>query len=313
MPLSPNLQLVLWIAASAASLWLAWRSGIFALRQGGSGSSSKRAAGGKRSRKSASASPKPTGVFGRDVSGLPAAIWFVCAAAIFLSAPVGQGLAASLPPEYLGKQGSLQMAAVFAFASSSVAAIVGVVMLYLIQPRTSASAGTRFEARDLVVGAWCFVIAMPIVLLTALGANWFWTHILNDPPPDEAHSGLRLFLKGPTSTWGLLFALTAGIITPIAEEFMYRIFGQSSARALIGDTPARVWLSVLIVNGVFAASHAAGGGPVPWAAVPGLLMLSIAMGIAYEHTRRPGVPITMHALFNLGNLGLAWWQATHPA
>jgi membrane protease YdiL (CAAX protease family) len=34
------------------------------------------------------------------------------------------------------------------------------------------------------------------------------------------------------------------------------------------------------------------------------------MGVAYERTRRLGVPMTMHALFNLGNVVVG--MAMHP-
>ena len=300
MSLSPEVQLGLWVFASAASLWFVWRSGVFSFAAGAGKGAGKGKSKGKRA--------PGGGVFTRDVSALPAAIWFVCAAATYLSIPVGAGLSASIPPEHRGPNGSLQLAAVTNFVAFSTAAMLGLVMLYLVQARTPESAGTRFAPRDIALGAWCFLLAAPLVALTALGAKWFWTNALGSPPPDIAHEGLKLFLSDPLSVWGLLFALTASIVTPIAEELIYRVFGQSSARALMGDTPGRVWISVLFVSAVFAFSHAAGGGPVPWAAVPGLLMLAIAMGIAYERTRRPGVPITMHALFNAANLLMAWWS-----
>jgi membrane protease YdiL (CAAX protease family) len=42
-----------------------------------------------------------------------------------------------------------------------------------------------------------------------------------------------------------------------------------------------------------------------WHAMPSLFTLALAMGLAYERTRAPLVPITMHALFNASMIALA--------
>lgn len=291
MTLTPPIEYALWGAAVVASLWFAWRAGVFNVAT---------PAGKRRG---------ADGALSRDVSGIPAAVWFVCAAVTFLSLSIGAGISASIPREHRGPSGSLQELSISTFVSFALAACVGLVLLYLVQARTSERSGTRFEPRDLSIGAWCFALTVPLYAVTVFGAKWFWSAVLKNAPPETAHAGLEMFLRSPASPWGLLFAATACVITPIAEELIYRVFAQSAARSLLGDAPPRVWASVLIVAGVFAFSHAAGGGPVPWAAVPGLFVLAVAMGIAYEHTRRPGVPMTMHALFNFGNLALAWLQS----
>ena len=76
--------------------------------------------------------------------------------------------------------------------------------------------------------------------------------------------------------------------------------------------PSAAWIAIVITAAIFAAMHALPGekskaGPVPWIAVPGLFVLAVGMGLAYERTKRLAVPIVMHGMFNLANLVMAAW------
>lgn len=248
-------------------------------------------------------------MFGRDVSGVSGAIWFVCAAVTFLSVQFGGSLVLGLPVDVRGAAGTLSNAAIMSAGAFGLASITAMVMLYLIEPRVSAGAGVRWRWSDLWVGAGCMALVAPVYMVTAGASAWVSTNVFGQPPPGAAHSGLRLFIDGRGSVWAWVFALVAVTLTPIAEEFIYRVYAQASVRSAIGGSVARVWANVLCVSGIFAITHAAGGGPVPWAAVPGLFVLAIGFGIAYERTARLGVPIVMHALFNAANLALAYWSA----
>jgi len=90
---------------------------------------------------------------------------------------------------------------------------------------------------------------------------------------------------------------------PIVEELVYRVFIQSAIIRVIGG----VWPGVLITAGIFAAVHRIGDpeSAVPWVALAPIFVLGLAMGIAYERTKRVGVPILMHMAFNAVNVGMA--------
>lgn len=301
MPSWLSADLAFWlglVAAALASAWYLRRIGVLAVLP---------PQAGKKPGRASKAAPKSA--LGRDVSAVPAPIWFVAAAVSLLSLTLGASLAAGLPPDVRGPIGSLQHATINAAGAFGLGALVALLFLYLLAPRLSPAAGTRFEWRDLPVGLGAILLTLPFYLLTTAAAAWVSTHLFNQPPPKTAHTGLKLFTDALRTPWAWAFALVAVTLTPIAEEFIYRVFGQASLRALLGDSTARVWLAVIITSAIFAITHAAGGGPVPWAAVPGLFVLALGLGIAYEKTRRLGVPIVMHALFNFANLAFAAFSA----
>lgn len=306
MHLSAGAQLGLLVLCAVISGAYIWRLGLIpALPRGSAASPSK-----GKSKGGGGMGAGGKGGFARDVSGVSAAIWFVAAAVTLLSITVSAQLAMSLPPEVHGTIGTLQRMAAVTTCAFGGGAVVGLLMMYFLSPRTGANAGMRFRLTDVSVGLLAILVLAPFLVLTAVGAEWFWTIVLHDKPPTAAHAGLVAFLREPTSPAAMLFAFTAITLTPLTEELVYRIFGQSAARSLLGDTPARVWLMVVCVSAVFAATHTSGG-TVPWAAVPGLFVLALGMGLAFEHTKRPGVPITMHAAFNAANLAMAYYQHTH--
>jgi len=79
---------------------------------------------------------------------------------------------------------------------------------------------------------------------------------------------------------------------------MYRGVLQEALRRLgIG-----AWPAVLGVSAIFTLLHAT---VVPWHGLVGLAAISIAFGWVYERTGRLTASITLHMLFNAGNLAVA--------
>jgi membrane protease YdiL (CAAX protease family) len=67
-----------------------------------------------------------------------------------------------------------------------------------------------------------------------------------------------------------------------------------------------MWISILGTSTLFTLVHRMGQPPVPWHALVPIFVLSVSMGVAYERTKRIGVPIAMHVCFNALNVALAW-------
>jgi membrane protease YdiL (CAAX protease family) len=86
---------------------------------------------------------------------------------------------------------------------------------------------------------------------------------------------------------------------PVAEEVMFRVFVQSGVLGVV----RRPGLAVVITAALFAGIHLLGGVPLQQAyAIVPLFVFGVALGWAYERTRRVWVPVVMHMGFNLLNV-----------
>jgi membrane protease YdiL (CAAX protease family) len=272
----------------------------------------------------------------RIIDRVDAPVWLACAFATYLAMAVGASLAMpALPPAPApgppapDSTGSIERLAMLSLASFGLASMVGVVIVYALAPRLDPAdrAGLRVRWRDVPVGLGLLAALAPVWLLVNMLSVWVSTEVFNVPVPKNAHVALEAFVRAPASMWAIVFAIGAVTLTPLTEELIYRGFLQSAIARLVPATHAprahasrergasrfahlravaRLRLpAILITSLLFAVMHAIGGGPVPWAAVPGLIVLAAALGLAFEHTRSLGVPIVMHAGFNAANLGLA--------
>lgn len=291
-------QVGLCLVFSAAAAWYAARLGIFGRALAGPEHA-------KRGRRAES--------IGREVEGVSAPIWFVCAAATFLAIPVGAGLLATSGDDFAGVTGSMQRRAMVAAGGFGAGALTALLLLYMLHPRLGPKSGGMARASDAGIGLWCIVLVAPVYLLVTAGSIWVSTHVFGVPPPTAAHEGLQAILSEEWGVWSWVFAFAAVVLTPLSEEFVYRVYLQGAMRGIVrevrggpdrkGDV-SETWWVVGITGVLFAVSHA---GTVPWAAVPGLCVLAMGIGVCYEKTRRLGVPIVMHAVFNAVNLGVAVW------
>jgi membrane protease YdiL (CAAX protease family) len=178
-------------------------------------------------------------------------------------------------------------------------------MLHLLA-RSGPEAGVKFKAGDVMIGLWAFLLAWPLVEASSIGAvlvhQW-----MDGQAITLAHPTLAQIVSSPNDPWRWVVIASVVLGAPIVEELVYRVFIQSAIVRVVGG----VWPGVLITAAIFAGVHRAGGAEsaVPWVALAPIFVLGLAMGIAYERTKRVGVPIMMHIAFNAVNVGLA--MATH--
>ena len=98
---------------------------------------------------------------------------------------------------------------------------------------------------------------------------------------------------------GVTQILIAGaIIAPVCEEFLFRGLFYPTFKRYLGPIA-----SALFTSALFAAFH------LNLAALPGLFLLALCFVIAYEATGSLLVPMTMHALFNGGQLVFLYFAA----
>jgi membrane protease YdiL (CAAX protease family) len=143
--------------------------------------------------------------------------------------------------------------------------------------------------------------AFPIVQAAAITAAIAWTMVTGVPPRELAHDTLRLMKDHfhEPAVWGLV--LSAVVLAPVVEELTFRVFVQGTLLRATG----RPWLAVLIASVIFALVHLGGGvAPEDAHALVPLFVFGLALGTAYEKTRRLWVPIVMHMGFNALNVGL---------
>ena len=91
--------------------------------------------------------------------------------------------------------------------------------------------------------------------------------------------------------------LTATLIAPLIEEFLFRGYFYPVMKRITGPLPAAIAISLF-----FGAIHYNAAG------FPVLTVLALALTLAYEWSGSILVPIFMHACFNSIMLALMWWQ-----
>lgn len=180
-----------------------------------------------------------------------------------------------------------------------IAMIVGGGMVYLMS-RSAPAAGLKFAGADIPIGVGCFLLALPVVLFTSDAVMALVQAMSSEgtPPPDPiAHETLDLILmyEHDPWVWGLIAAVVIG--APIVEEIIFRAFLQSALMRWFGAP----WVAIITTSLLFTAIHYSA---VPHHALPTLFVLSASMGLAFERSKRLGVPILMHMCFNAFNIAL---------
>jgi membrane protease YdiL (CAAX protease family) len=243
----------------------------------------------------------------RDVKPHRASMWLFAGALVFLT------LLFSYP--FIQTQGwltggdprSVRGQATILVGASLLAGVLGVALVSLFA-RTAPAAGLKVQGGDILIGLVCLALAWPIIELTASGAVAGHAWITKQEPAGVAHPTLELIIQGvrDASVWAWVLIAAAVLIVPIVEEIIYRVFLQSALLRWFGSP----WPAILVTGVIFAAVHykgvdESGAEIIPYYALAPLLVLGVAMGVAYEKTRRLGVPIAMHMGFNAANVYFA--------
>jgi membrane protease YdiL (CAAX protease family) len=237
---------------------------------------------------------------GRDVKSHPATVWMfaglmVLAAAAFSGAILSQQAWLTGPdPE------SLRALSAVAAATYGVSAAVALGLIYLFA-RSAPKAGLVPGVMDVPFGLLCLALAAPVVLLSAELAVLIYERAMETTVEPIAHPQLDLMIANRSDPWVWGLILAAAVGAPIVEEAIFRVFFQSAILKWTGSA----WAAVVGAAGLFTAVHAFGPGAVPPYALAPIAVLGLSMGIAYERTRRIGVPIVMHMGFNAANILLA--------
>ncbi|MEM6470965.1 MAG: CPBP family intramembrane glutamic endopeptidase [Planctomycetota bacterium] len=178
-------------------------------------------------------------------------------------------------------------------ATHTIANLVAVALtisfLRLVYGATLGSLTLVPTKRDLRVG----LIATPWILVPVLGVNLVviqfveYEHAVTDLLADHADP----------VTFCLLF-MSAAVVTPLAEEFQFRLLLQGGLQQL-ADPPAesgwepRSFWPILVTSVLFAAMHLGqGAAPIP------LFFLSIGLGLLYQRTGRLFPVIVVHMILN---------------
>jgi len=245
----------------------------------------------------------------RDVKGLPSAVWAFCALLVMLSMPLatgavqGQEAGGWIDSGWLGSGSSAVRRLAIPMLIGGFAGVVVALGMVYITATSALNAGLRPKAADFPIGLGLFVLALPIVLLVGelsvaihealsgagLAAN------------EIAHPTLSTIVENQSDPWTWAIIAVVVLAVPVVEEIAYRAFLQSA----IFKATGQVWTGIVLTSLIFAGMHMLGGeegGGVPWYAAMGILALGLSCGLAYERTRRIGVPIAMHASFNALNV-----------
>jgi membrane protease YdiL (CAAX protease family) len=127
------------------------------------------------------------------------------------------------------------------------------------------------------------IIAAALILTMRLG-ELLWGPDFEIQPHEELEL-IRAYSQPPVR---MLIIVTAVAIVPVFEEMLFRGLFQTMLRSILLNG----WLSIVISSGLFVLAHANAG---HW---PGLFVLSISMGYAYEKSGSLLRPIFIHSIFN---------------
>ena len=99
----------------------------------------------------------------------------------------------------------------------------------------------------------------------------------------------------------ILPILIVAVLQPIAEEILFRGYFYAVFKGWAGALASAIFTSIL-----FATVH------TNVAALPALLVLALALTLAYEWSGSLKLPIAMHMLFNGIQVGAMAWAVSHP-
>lgn len=152
--------------------------------------------------------------------------------------------------------------------------------------------------RSIVMAVGMLAVTWPIMILAGNVSRWVSEAIRGEPENPLAHKTLELLADASFGDlWPWLTITSVIVIAPIVEEVIYRGCLQGALRSLTRSP----WPALVLSSLAFSAMHFSAASLV---ALPGLFILGLSLGLAYERSGRLAVPIVMHMLFNAGNVAL---------
>ncbi len=250
--------------------------------------------------------PSGVGTPTRDVKPFPSIVWLFVGVLVLFVGPMAADAADKLPEVYAqvsGQTVSLDVVELRALRLGSAAlagCLVGLAMVYLMS-KSAKDAGLSIGGMDLLLGGGGFLLAIPLVQLAAIGGSALMVQVSGQTPAPIAHETLQFIARHREhpAIWGVIAAV--GVGAPIVEEMVFRMGLQSALLRLFGNP----WPAIVVTSLCFAGIHLSVLPEHSWHALIALFVLSLCLGVAFERTKRLGVPITMHIAFNVLNIVLA--------
>ena len=243
----------------------------------------------------------------RDVSLLPSVVWIFAALVVLLAASSAPTLIGKIAWIHEQEYTELQLNAINTVGRYLFAIFAGIGMLFVLKRSTmegkECKAGLGLSILDFPVGLGCFMLAYPFIELMNMLGVFAYTQTQQQPPPNIAHPTLQMLTDSPSDPW--VWAIIGGAVigAPFLEELVYRVFLQGAMIKWVKSP----WLAIIITSLIFTGMHRIGPEElrVPWHALVPIFAVGLTCSVAYERTRRVGVPIMMHICFNALNVILA--------
>jgi len=242
----------------------------------------------------------------RDVSTLPAVVWIFSAFVVILAMSSAPQLISKIQWVKDQQYGETELLAINTVGQYLFGMIAGVGMLFILKRSAVDSEGKNncglgLSFLDVPVGLGCFVLAYPFIELLNMFGVFAYTQTQSAAPEGMGHPTLKLMTEQPENYW--VWAIVGGAVigAPIVEELIFRVFLQGALIKWLKSP----WLSIIFAALIFAGIHRLSSEPQPWHTLLPIFALGLTCGVAYERTKRVGVPITMHVCFNVLNVMLA--------
>ncbi len=175
--------------------------------------------------------------------------------------------------------------------TSSISFAASLVMLAFLNKRLKDGVGPLFKKNPVMVIGQAIIYSIPAICLSAI--VFFITILICRVfgyDQVEKHQYLEeVFGAGnPETNKVILLYVSAGIVTPLIEETLFRGLLQNILSKAIGMK----WPAIFIAASFFALMH---GNVQHW---PALFVLGSFFGYTMIKTRSLAVPMVMHAIFN---------------
>ena len=229
--------------------------------------------------------------------------------AAFMSAAIGATLLVRATPESGGDLARVTLQAAGGHAAQ-LAVVAALFSISSARPRRGLTAvghggvhaQPRGQLESMALGA-CFAALLWPMAQAVGGIATAVQALAGTRVPEVGHRTLEaLAAAGPADPWWWASVGCAALLTPVAEEWMYRGLLQQGLKgaglgrgAAIGVTSV---LFALVHWGSLAEDSRVAG-------IATLVLLSVGWGMLYERSGRIAAPIVAHAAFNAANLWIA--------
>ena len=232
----------------------------------------------------------------RGVASHPTWVWLMAAVVTIIFAQAARSGSGELLGLFKIGAGDERGKALLTLGYIVPGAVICLFLGYLLDAK--GDAGLHAAAVDFPIGLGCLLLAIPAVSGAQIAASWIHHTIMETQPEPISHMALKTLAGNPHDLWVWVSISSAVLLSPLFEEYLYRGFVQS-ALVRFGGSPG---IAIVCTSAIFTSMH--WGVITTWYGLVPIFMLSLAVGIAFERTKRIGVPIVMHMVFNAMNVAL---------